>query len=230
MFRCEKYVLDSVRNDIDSSSYLLNVFTSIDTYAGENWAACARFLIHLRWHKPRGTILSQKINKDPWNKGDFGPHKEGTQQARETLEIYRQLGTTVEQAKLLDNLAWLLHKDVRVDAAKDAASHWQSVSSRRRVGILRPPSQSRLLSDGTRSCSGFITPLRSAFSTNASFAVPRLTSDESSHTQSRTHGIWPTRCSCRLAFGFDNADSKRPSPRLCMLLGLLRNSGQRGIY
>ena len=172
MFRCEKYVLDSVRNDIDSSSYLLNVFKSIDTYAGENWAACARFLIHLRWHKPRGTILSQKINKDPWNKGDFGPHKEGTQQARETLEIYRQLGTTVEQAKLLDNLAWLLHKDVRVDAAKDAASHWQSVSSRRRVGILRPPSQSRLLSDGTRSCSGFITPLRSAFSTNASLQCP----------------------------------------------------------
>lgn len=38
----------------------------------------------------------------------LGLHKEGIQQAREALEVYRPLGTTVEQAKWFNNLALIV--------------------------------------------------------------------------------------------------------------------------
>ena len=41
--------------------YLLDVFTSIDQTNDNVWDACFHFLLHLRWHKPRQTILGSKI-------------------------------------------------------------------------------------------------------------------------------------------------------------------------
>ena len=53
----------------------------------------------------------------------LGLRKEGIQQAREALEIYQQLGSTVEQPRCLIYLARLLLGDKQPDAAKEAASH-----------------------------------------------------------------------------------------------------------
>jgi tetratricopeptide (TPR) repeat protein len=49
-------------------------------------------------------------------------YDEGIPQAREASEIYERLGDTVEQARCLTQLAWLLHYDKQFDAAEIAAS------------------------------------------------------------------------------------------------------------
>jgi len=41
--------------------HLLDVFTSIDQNGGNIWDACALFMSHLYWHKPRQTMLRSKI-------------------------------------------------------------------------------------------------------------------------------------------------------------------------
>ena len=43
--------------------HLLDVFTSIDPNSDGVWVACAAFLGHLRWHRPRLTILGSKIQR-----------------------------------------------------------------------------------------------------------------------------------------------------------------------
>jgi len=48
--------------------------------------------------------------------------KEGIEQTKEASEIYERLGDTVEQARCLDDLAWLLHNDGQFDDAEEAAS------------------------------------------------------------------------------------------------------------
>ena len=45
--------------------HLLNVFTSIGANSVEVWDSCARFMEHLRWHKPRLVALGPKIEGLP---------------------------------------------------------------------------------------------------------------------------------------------------------------------
>src|ERR1700753_3935901 len=45
--------------------HLLNVLTSINTNSDGVWRACKGFLAHLRWHKPRQTVLGPKIEALP---------------------------------------------------------------------------------------------------------------------------------------------------------------------
>jgi len=49
-------------------------------------------------------------------------YKEGIQQAKEGLEVFEQLGDTVEQAECLNTLGWLLCDDRQFDAAEAAVS------------------------------------------------------------------------------------------------------------
>ena len=48
--------------------------------------------------------------------------EESMRHAREALEIYERLGSTVEQAECLAALAWSLHDDNQLDAAEEAGS------------------------------------------------------------------------------------------------------------
>ena len=156
--------------------HLLDVLASLGANSDEVWLACSNFMTHLYWHKPRRTVLSQKIEDLPSyhrykhtclfvlsqlstsvgdqverkrlldqtlelvrDQGDddwvartlrelsdvnrkLGFYKEGIQQAREALEIYQRLSNTVEAAKCWNFLAFLLHEDNQLDAAKEAAS------------------------------------------------------------------------------------------------------------
>ena len=52
----------------------------------------------------------------------LGLREEGLQQAREALEIYKQLNDAFGQAHSLRLLAWSLYNDQQLDAAKEAAS------------------------------------------------------------------------------------------------------------
>jgi len=49
-------------------------------------------------------------------------YEEGTQQAKEALEIYKQLGNKFERAHALRDLAWLFYHDQQFNAAEEAAS------------------------------------------------------------------------------------------------------------
>ena len=48
--------------------------------------------------------------------------EEGIEQAKEASGIYERLGDTVEQARCLEDLAWLLHGDRQLDDAEEVAS------------------------------------------------------------------------------------------------------------
>ena len=156
--------------------HLLDVFTTIDATSGSVWGACADFMKHLYWHKPRVVMLGPKVEAladghpskldclfhlsrlfrmigtytEPKRllthalelSREQGDHRqlartlrqlsnvhlwmccfeEGIEQAREASEIYEQLGDTVEQAKCLIALAWLLHNDEQLDEAEEATS------------------------------------------------------------------------------------------------------------
>ena len=45
--------------------YLLNIFTSIDASSDDVWDACASFMKHLYYHKPRQTVLRSRIEGLP---------------------------------------------------------------------------------------------------------------------------------------------------------------------
>src|ERR1700744_4966304 len=48
--------------------HLFNIFTYIDAGSKKLWDACANFMYHLYWHKPRlFTLLGQKIEGLPDN-------------------------------------------------------------------------------------------------------------------------------------------------------------------
>jgi len=52
----------------------------------------------------------------------LGLYKEGIQQVKEALEIYKRLGNTSGQAQSWQSLAWLLYDDKQLDAAEEAGS------------------------------------------------------------------------------------------------------------
>ena len=176
--------------------HLVDVFTSVDANADEVWEACSHFIKHLRFNKPRHTVLRKKIEGLPNDhrykttclfdlsrllnsvgnhverkryldqtlelareQGDrdlvirvlkelsdasrmVGLREEGIRQAREALEIYQQLGATVQQAKCLYSLARLLLSDEQLDAAKEALS--------RAIDLLPEKGQEFLVSKSQR--------------------------------------------------------------------------------
>ena len=156
--------------------HLLDVFTSIDPSLADTWTACAHFLVHLYWHKPRLVVLGPKIEGLPddhqskpqclidlsllfrlvgnpveykrllvhslslWREqgNDFMVaqtlrfladanrlarlYKEGIEQAREAVEVFKRLNHVSEQGGAWLELARLLHSDDQLDSAEEAAS------------------------------------------------------------------------------------------------------------
>ena len=50
-----------IKSEDVNVEHLLSVFTTLDTNATDVWDACAHFMAHLYWHKPRQTILRSRI-------------------------------------------------------------------------------------------------------------------------------------------------------------------------
>jgi tetratricopeptide (TPR) repeat protein len=155
--------------------HLLDVLTSADAELDNTWDACAAFMGHLRWYKPRLVVLGPKLEALPDNHpfkpkclfqlsrlfesvGNYAEYnrllactlqlwrergndfevaetlrflayvnwrlfflEEGILQAKESLEIYRQLNHVSGQASSLLELARLLCCDKQLDAAEEAA-------------------------------------------------------------------------------------------------------------
>ena len=98
--------------------HLLNVLTSIDTNSDGVWRACAGFLRHLIWHKPRQTVLGPKIEGLPddhpskpecllklaWSFGSIGNHTERKRLLEHALRLERGRGNDDEVAYILRDL------------------------------------------------------------------------------------------------------------------------------
>ena len=76
--------------------HMLNVLTSIDTNSDRVWNACADFAEHLRWHKPRQTVLGPKVEALP----DDHPSK--SRCLRELARLVGFAGSHAERKRLLD--------------------------------------------------------------------------------------------------------------------------------
>jgi len=95
--------------------HLLDVFTTIDANSDDVWDACAKFMAHLDWHKPRLTLLASKIEglSDShchksrclgWLAGLFGSTGNDTEQKRllsHALKLERERGSDIGVAGVL---------------------------------------------------------------------------------------------------------------------------------
>ena len=75
--------------------HLLDIFTSIDANAVGLWNACARFMCHLYWHKPRLVVLGPKIEGLP----DDHPSK--PECLLQLSSLFDSVGNCVETKRLL---------------------------------------------------------------------------------------------------------------------------------
>ena len=141
--------------------HLLDAFTSVDTSSNDLWNACADFLAHLGWHKPRPVMLGPKIEGLP----DSHPSKpecltdlsrllhstgvfvEAKWLLIHTLKIWRERGGDVQIAQTLGFLAdvnWLLGLcDEGIPQAKEGleiyerlGNIWGQASSLQRLSQL----------------------------------------------------------------------------------------------
>ena len=76
--------------------HLLSFLTSIDTTSVRVWDACADFVEHLRWHKPRRTVLGPRVEVLP------GDHPSKRRCLRELARLIGFVGNHAERKRLLD--------------------------------------------------------------------------------------------------------------------------------
>ena len=78
--------------------HLLDIFTSIDTDAGDVWDACVHFMQHIYWHKPRQTVLRTKIEALP------DDHRSKPDCLFELSRLFQSVGNHTEQKRLLSHV------------------------------------------------------------------------------------------------------------------------------
>ena len=102
-----------------NAEHLLDVFTSIDPDSDDVWDTCEGFLLHLYRHKPRYTMLRQKIEGLPneyppkrrclfrlaWLLGSLGNHWEEQRLLVRVLELNRECESDYSVAETLCSLS-----------------------------------------------------------------------------------------------------------------------------
>jgi len=98
--------------------YLLDVFTSVDANPKSVWDACARFMEHINWHKPRLVTLGPKVETLPddhpskaqclhwlaWLFDSVGNQAERKRLFIHALELWRAQGNDYQVAQTLSEL------------------------------------------------------------------------------------------------------------------------------
>ena len=84
-----------IRSEDVNVEHLLDVFTSIDENSGDVWNACIHFLDHLCRHKPRVTVLMQRIESLP------DGHHSKSQCLVKLAGIFNAIGGHAERKRLL---------------------------------------------------------------------------------------------------------------------------------
>ena len=102
-----------------NAEHLLDVFASIDPNSREVWDVCGRFFQHLYWHKPRPTVLREKVEGLPDDHsskpeclfelarllGGIGKQAEKKQLLAHALKLERKREDDTRIAQTLDHLA-----------------------------------------------------------------------------------------------------------------------------
>jgi tetratricopeptide (TPR) repeat protein len=112
--------------------HLLDVCASVDQNMDDVWIACYRFLQHILWHKPRQTVLKQRIEGLPDN------HPNKPQCLFELSLLFQQIGNHREQKRLLVRTLELQSQrgvDDRVALTLTSLSDVNRVLGLRRKGI-----------------------------------------------------------------------------------------------
>ena len=119
-----------IRSEDVNVEHLLDVFMSIDADPASVWDACAHFMRHLYWHKPRLVVLGSKIEELPDVHpskprclfqlsrlfGSVGNHVERKRLLTCTLELWRERRNALQVARTLrfisdENRLIGLHKE-----------------------------------------------------------------------------------------------------------------------
>ena len=93
-----------IKSEDVNVEHLLDVFISISTDAGDVLDACAHFMEHLYWHKPRQTTLGSKI------KGLPEDHPSKANCLYQLSRTFLSLGNFAEQKRLLSQALQLYRK------------------------------------------------------------------------------------------------------------------------
>ena len=97
VFRESRWIMSEDLN----VEHLLNIFTSVDGNTDKVWGACANFMAHLNWHKPRHTVLRQKIE------GLADDQRFKSVCLFELSKLFHLFGNHVEQKQLLNRILTL---------------------------------------------------------------------------------------------------------------------------
>ena len=92
-----------VSEDVNTE-YLVDIFTPIGAKSPEAWKACAKFIEHLLNHKPRHTVLGQKIQDLP------DSHRFKIDCMLKLTDLCRSIGNDVERKQLLSRTLKLQRK------------------------------------------------------------------------------------------------------------------------
>ena len=84
-----------IKSEDVNVEHLLDVFTSIDANLNGVWEACADFIRHIFWQKPRPIVLGQRIEALPDN------HPSKPECLLELSQLFRSVGNFVENKRLL---------------------------------------------------------------------------------------------------------------------------------
>ena len=104
-----------IKSEDVNVEHLLDVFMPINTDAGDALDACAHFMEHLYWHKPRQTVLGSKIEDIPEDHpskakclyqlsrtfGSLGNHAEQNRLLSQVLRLERKQGNDRRVAEIL---------------------------------------------------------------------------------------------------------------------------------
>ena len=119
--------------------HLLDVFTSFDANSTDVWDACADFMDHLYWHKPRRVVLGPKIEALPdnhpskvrclrdlsWLLESVGNRAERKRLLTYTLKFWRERGDDYQVALTLSDLS---DANRRVDLYKEGIQQAKEAS------------------------------------------------------------------------------------------------------
>ena len=84
-----------IRSEDVNVEHLLDVLTFIDARSADVWDACAGFIKHLHWHKPRLVVLGPKI------KGLPDDHPSKPQCLFELSRLFQSIGNYAEEKRIL---------------------------------------------------------------------------------------------------------------------------------
>ena len=107
--------------------HLLDVFTSLDENSDDIWDACAKFINHLYWHKPRSTVLRPKIE------GLSDDHRSKLQCLLQLSQLFRALGKFPERKSLLAYILELARG--QGDDDRVAYTLWRLADTNRLLGL-----------------------------------------------------------------------------------------------